>query len=54
MGSDKLVTIDLATIISDHVTILGIVDVYFPLPKGVGGIMYMSWDIDTGRKRSVR
>lgn len=52
-GSDKLVTIDLAAIISDHVTILGIVDVYFPLPKKalVEVHVHVMGDIDIKRKR---
>jgi hypothetical protein len=54
-GSDKLVTIDLAVIISGHahLTILGIVDVYFPLPKKalVEIHVHVIGDIDIKRKR---
>jgi hypothetical protein len=54
-GSEKLVTIDLGVIISghDHLTILGIVDVYFPLPKKalVEIHVHVMGDIDIRRKR---
>lgn len=54
-GSEKLVTIDLAAIFAERqrVTILGVVDVYFPLPESalVEVHVHVVGDFDIGRKR---